>query len=55
MDSCLELTGLGYQFYFLFFPLYGLMASRYRREVAVTAAPAGWDLHPHGHSVVMVM
>jgi hypothetical protein len=29
-------------------PLCGLMASRYHRGYAVTTAPVGWDLHPHG-------
>lgn len=34
---------LGYQLELLFFPLYGLMASRYRREDAVTVALTGRD------------
>jgi len=41
--------------YRLFIPLYGLMASRYRRDDAVTAAPAGRDLHPHDYQVVKVL
>ena len=28
------------------------MASRYRKEDAVTLAPRGWDSHPHEHTVV---
>jgi hypothetical protein len=31
------------------------MASRYRRGSAVTPAPGGRVLHPHGHSVIMVL
>jgi len=31
------------------------MVSRYPRGGAFTAAPAGWDLHPHGYSVVKVL
>ncbi|MDB9540564.1 hypothetical protein PN457_13015 [Anabaenopsis arnoldii] len=34
--------------------LYGLMASRYRKEDAVTLAPRGWDSHPHEHTVIRV-
>jgi hypothetical protein len=34
-------TGLGFQWSHLSSPLYGLMASRYRRGSAFTAAPAG--------------
>ena len=37
--------------YRLFTPLYGLMASRYRRGDAVTTALVGRDFHPHGYSV----
>jgi len=40
--------------YRLFSPLYGLMASRYRRGDAVTTAPVGRDFHPHGCQVVKV-
>ncbi|MEH2390159.1 MAG: hypothetical protein V7K21_00300 [Nostoc sp.] len=36
-------TSLGYQFYLLFIPLYGLLASRYRRDDAVTVAPTERD------------
>jgi hypothetical protein len=47
-------TGLGFQYCHLSSPLYGLMANRYRMGSAVTPAPGGRVLHPHGHSVVMV-
>ena len=36
-------------------PLYGLMASRYRRGSAFTWHLQGRDFHPHGHSVVKVL
>ena len=38
--------------YRLFAPLYGLMASRYRRGDAVTPASGERDLHPHKEQVV---
>ena len=41
MGSCSKETSLGCQLELLFFPLYGLRASRYRREDAVTAALSG--------------
>ena len=41
MGSCSEGTSLGCQSELLFFPLYRLMASRYRREDAVTVALTG--------------
>ncbi len=41
--------------YRLFTPLYGLMASRYRRGDAVTPAPGERDLHPHDYQVVKVV
>ena len=30
------------------------MASRYRKEDAVTLAPRGWDSHPHEHTVIRI-
>jgi len=48
-------VGQGYLQSHLSFPLYGLMASRYRRESAVTWHLQERDSHPHGHSVVMVL
>ena len=44
MGSCSMGTGLGFQWSHLFPPLYGLMASRYRRGDAYTAVLAGRDL-----------
>ena len=48
-------TELGFQHCHLFTPLLGLMASRYRGGDAFTPAPGGRVLHPHGHSVIMVL
>ena len=31
------------------------MASRYPGGDAVTPAPGGWDLHPHGYLIIMVI
>lgn len=31
------------------------MASRYQGGDAFTPAPGGWDSHPHGYLVVMVL
>ena len=48
-------TSLGCQLYHLFTPLYGLMASRYRRGDALTPAPGEKDFHLHGYQVVKVL
>ncbi|MEP0830672.1 hypothetical protein NDI48_05555, partial [Microcoleus sp. AS-A8] len=43
------------QYCHLFTPLLGLMTSRFRGGDAFTPAPGGRVLHPHGHSVIMVL
>lgn len=48
-------TRLGFQYCHLFTPLLGLRTSRYRGGDAFTPAPGGRVLHPHGHSVIMVL
>jgi hypothetical protein len=48
-------TGLGFQCYHLFAPLHGLKTTRYRGGDAVTPAPGGRVLHPHGLSVILVL
>ncbi|WP_226592137.1 hypothetical protein [Microseira wollei] len=55
MSSCSMGTGLGYQLYHLFTPLYGLMASRYLWGNALTPAPGEKDFHLHGYQVVKVL
>lgn len=52
---CSKDTGLGFQYYLLFIPLQALMASLEPGDDAVTPAPGGWDLHPHGHLIIMVL
>jgi hypothetical protein len=51
---CSTFTAFGWQFVRLSSPLYGLMASLYRRGGAFTWHLQGRDSHPHGHSVVKV-
>ena len=46
-------TRLGFQYCHLFTPLQALMASRKPGGDAVTPAPGGRVLHPHGHSVII--
>ncbi|MBD2014681.1 hypothetical protein H6F96_11965 [Microcoleus sp. FACHB-53] len=48
-------TGLGFQYCHLFTPLQALMASRKPGGDAFTPAPGGRVLHPHGHSVIVVL
>jgi hypothetical protein len=48
-------AGLGFQQSHLFTPLQALMASREPGGDAFTPAPGGRVLHPHGHSVILVL